>query len=128
MSQPIVVISNQRVKEGKLEAYERYFPDVADRVEPRVPRTLAHLAYVNETDATVSIMHVFPDEAAMMEHLQGVGELGREAFDYMDIVSFDIYGELSDTMLQNLTQMGESAITVRVKPRPMGGHIRLKPA
>lgn len=126
MSQPIVVISNQRVKEGKLEAYERYFPEVADMVEPRVPRTLAHLAYVNEADATVSIIHVFPDEAAMMEHNRGVGELGREAFDYMEIVSFDIYGDVSDTILENLTQMGGSDITVRVKPRQMGGHIRLK--
>lgn len=36
----------------------------------------------------MSIVHVFPDAESMELHLQGVDELAKKAFEFMEIVSF----------------------------------------
>ena len=43
MSEPIVFISNQRVKDGKLREYEQYYRQVAKLTETNKPGTIAHL-------------------------------------------------------------------------------------
>jgi hypothetical protein len=63
MSEPIVFISNQRVKEGKLEGYKHYYRQVAEQADK--PGTIAHLAYLNEKDSELSLIHIFPDAEAV---------------------------------------------------------------
>jgi hypothetical protein len=60
MSEPIVFISNQRVKEGKLGGYKDYYRQVAEQAQADKPSTIAHLAYLNEEGSELSIIHIFP--------------------------------------------------------------------
>jgi quinol monooxygenase YgiN len=125
MSEPIVFISNQRIKEGKLDEYTQAYRQVAELTEANKPGTVAHLAYVNEDGTEMSIVHVFPDAESMELHMQGVDELAKKAFQFMEIVSFEIYGKPSDTVLETMKKIVGSGVTLNIKPQPIGGYIRL---
>jgi len=126
MSEAIVFISNQRIKEGKLDAYTQYYRQAAELTEANKPGTVAYLAYASEDGTAVSIVHIFPDAESMELHMQGVGELAEKAFDFMEIVSFEIYGRPSDGLLEMMMRIAGTGVTLSVKPQPVGGYIRLK--
>ena len=126
MSEPIIFISNQRVKEGMLDAYAQYYRQTVEIVKANKPGTVAHLAYANEAGTAVTIIHVFPDAAAMEMHMQGVGELAQKAMEYMEIVSFEIYGRPGDKILEMMQQAAGSTIPLQLNPQPLGGYIRLQ--
>jgi len=126
MSEPIVFISNQRIKEGKLDGYKQYYRQVAELTEANKPGTVAHLAYANEDGTAVSIVHIFPDAESMELHMLGVDELAKKASEFMEIVSFEIYGRPSDTVLETMKKIAGSGVTLNIKPQPIGGYIRFK--
>jgi quinol monooxygenase YgiN len=72
MSEPIVLISNQRIKEGKLDEYTQSYRENVEILMADKPGTVAHLAYVSEDGSEVSMVHVFPDAESMDLHFQGV--------------------------------------------------------
>ena len=127
MSEPIIFISNQRVKEGKLEGYKQYYRQVAEMTEVNKPGTVAHLAYLNENGTELSIIHIFPDAESMELHMKGVDELAKKAYEYVEILSFEIYGKPTDTILERMMQIVGSSITLNIRPQLIGGYIRFKP-
>lgn len=127
MSEPIVFISNQRVKEGKLEGYKHYYRQVAEQAKANKPGTVAHLAYLNEEGSELSIIHIFPDAESMELHMKGVDELAKKAYEYVEILSFEIYGKPSDTVLESMMQIVGSDIALNIRPHRIGGYIRFKP-
>jgi hypothetical protein len=127
MSEPIIFISNQRVKEGKLEGYKHYYRQVAEQAKVNKPGTAAHLAYHNKEGSELSIIHIFPDSEAMELHMKGVDELAKKAYEYVEILSFEIYGKPADTVLELMMQIVGSRIALNIKPQLIGGYIRFKP-
>ena len=126
MSQPIIFIAHQRIKEGKSEEYKKYYQEVAEWMEANRPHTSAHLAYVSENGAEASVVHIFPDADAMEKHMQGLGDLGMKAFTLMEIVGFDVYGTPSKMVLESMLKMVGPGAKVNLKPQPAGGYIRLR--
>ena len=124
MSEPIIFISNQRVKEGKLEGYKHYYRQVAEQAKVDKPGTIGHLAYLNEQGSELSIIHIFPDAGSMEEHMKGVDELAKKAYEYVEILSFDIYGKPADTVLERMLRIVGSGIGLSVKPQLIGGYLR----
>ena len=127
MSEPIIFISHQRVKEGKLEGYKQHYRQVAEQAKAEKPGTIAHLAYHNEEGSELSIIHIFPDAASMEAHMKGVDQLAKKAYEYVEILSFEIYGKPTDTVLENMMQIVGSRIALNIKPQLIGGYIRFKP-
>lgn len=127
MSEPIIFISNQRVKEGKLEEYKLYYQQVAEQAKADKPGTVAHLAYLNEVGSELSIIHIFPDAESMELHMIGVDELAKKAYEYVEILSFEIYGKATEAVLERMMQIVGSGIAVNIKPQLIGGYIRFKP-
>ena len=126
MSNPIIFISNQRIKEGKLEDYKKNYLQVASMTEATKLKTAAPLAYLNEEGTKASIVHVFPDAESMEVHMKGVDELAKKAYQFMEIESFEIYGRPSDKILAGIMQIAGSGVTLDIKPQSVGGYIRLK--
>ena len=127
MSDPIIFISNQRVKEGKLEGLKQYYRQVAEQAKANKPGTVAHLAYHNEEGTELSIIHIFPDAESMELHMIGVDELAKKAYEYVEILSFEIYGKPADTVLERMMQIVGSRIPLNIRPQIIGGYIRFKP-
>jgi uncharacterized protein YkuJ len=126
MSEPIVFISNQRIKEGKLDEYKQSYRENIGIIKADKPGTVAHLAYINEDGSEVSMVHVFPDAESMDLHMQGVGERAKKAFEFMEIISYEIYGRPSDTVLEMMQQIAGSGVVLNLKLQHMGGYLRLK--
>ena len=124
MSEPIVFISHQRVKEGKLEGYKQYYRQVAEGAQANKPGTIAHLAYLKEDGSELSIIHIFPDAEAMELHMVGVDQLAKKAYEYVEILSFDIYGQPTEVVLERMMQIVGSGIALNIKPQRIGGYIR----
>ena len=127
MSEPIIFISSQRVKEGKLEGYKQYYRQVAEQARQNKPGTITHIAYHNEEGTELSIIHIFPDAEAMELHMKGVDELAKQAYEYVEILSFEIYGQPTEAILERMTQIVGSGIAVNIRPQLIGGYIRFKP-
>jgi len=126
MSEPIIFISNQRVKDGKLEGYKQYYRQVAELTKANKPGTFAHLAYANEEGTEISIVHIFPDMESMELHMVGVDALAKKGYEFVEINSFEIYGRPSDKVLGIMMQIAGSGVALHLKSQPIGGYIRLK--
>lgn len=126
MSEPIVFISHQRVKEGKLDAYKQLFDDYIGIVKADKPGTVAHLGYINEDGSQVTMVHVFPDAEAMDLHFQGVNERAKKAFEFVEIIRYEIYGRPSDMVLEMMNKFAGTDIELDLHLEHMGGYLRLK--
>ena len=126
MSESIVLISNQRIKEGMLDGYMQTYRREIELIKADKPGTVAHLAYVNENGSEVSMIHVFPDAEALDLHMQGVGERAKKAFEFMEVISYEIYGRPSDSVLKQMQQFAGPGIELNLKLQNMGGYLRLK--
>jgi quinol monooxygenase YgiN len=127
MSEPIVFISNQRIKPGKLEGYKRYYQEVAAFTEANKPGTVAHLAYLDEAGSEATVVHVFPDAESMEAHMRGVGKIAEKSAEFMEVVSWQIYGRPSNAVLEGMLKLAGPKLTFSIKPHPVGGYIRFKP-
>jgi len=58
--------------------------------------------------------------------MQGIGEVAKASLEFMEVVSFEIYGRPSDAVLETMTRAGGSGVTLKTKPQPIGGYIRFK--
>ena len=124
MSGPIVFISRNRIKEGKVEGLKGYAPEITELIRSKKPGTVAMLAYVDQDDAQLHIVHAFPDAEAMARHLEGVGERAAEAFDYIETTSYEIYGDPGEEVLGAMRgYAAEFGVSLTVFPNMIGGYL-----
>jgi hypothetical protein len=126
MSEPIVFIARQKVKEGKLEGYKQNFQDVLNFVEPNKPNTVGFLNYCSEDNTEATLIQVYPNAESMEQHVQGLGEIAKRSYEFMDVVSFEIYGRPSEATLTMMANLAKSGVPVKIAPHFNGGYIRLK--
>ena len=126
MSDVIIFIRNQKIKPGKLEELKRHYQRVVVETEATKPGKAAHLAYTSEDGSLLSIVHIFPDADAFDRHMVGVAEYARQAFEFVEIASFEIFGQPSQAVMERSMQIAGSGVTVTIKPNSIGGYIRLK--
>ena len=126
MSEPIVFISHLRIKSGKLDECKQFVQRGATLMESSKPGTVAFLAYLNEDGTEVSFVHLFPDAEAMERHMEGAGDRARAAYELLEPAGFEIYGKAPEAILEMLKRASGSGATLRVKPQPLAGYIRLK--
>ncbi|MGH2676792.1 MAG: hypothetical protein ACRDHB_00330 [Actinomycetota bacterium] len=71
MTNPIVFVSHFRIKEGRFESFRQHFGEPARALELEKPQTSAFLAYVDDHEGELSIVHVFSDADAMDTRTRG---------------------------------------------------------
>jgi hypothetical protein len=124
MSEPIVFISKQRIKEGKLDVFKERYREVAEYIRSSRPGTVAYLGYLDEDGREASLFHLFPDADAMAAHIQGAGERANEAAEFMETKRFEIYGQLPEELLEGMKQASSGGIELIVNPQRVGGYLR----
>ena len=127
MSEPIVFISHNRLKQGKLDEFERVYREVVKSIEVDKPGTLVQIAYVNEERTRVTFIHLFPDAAAFDLHLQGVAERTEIADEFIESESFEVYGKPNTGVLASLRNATGPGVTLSVHPQYLGGFTRPAP-
>jgi quinol monooxygenase YgiN len=125
MSGPIVFISHNTVKDGKLEGFREAFGEVSVALEAERPGTIVYLAFADEDGSRVSVVHVFPDASAMGRHLQGVQERMAKAVGFIETTGYEIYGAPSEPVLEAMHGFAQSEdVALQVQPDHVGGYVR----
>jgi hypothetical protein len=65
MSEPIVFINRNKIKEGKTAEFRKHYRDSIPPIMAGKPDTLAQLAYENEEATEVTIVRLFPSSDAL---------------------------------------------------------------
>jgi hypothetical protein len=92
-------------------------------MEAEKPGTVLHYGYMNQEEAEIHFVHVFPDAAAMDAHMVGAGERTGKADEFIVTFAFEIYGTPSDETLTMLQQA--PGVDIAMHPVGFGGYIRL---
>ena len=125
MSAPIVFVSHNGVKQGRLEGFRDAFADVARALDAEKPGTVVFLAFANEDGTQVSVVHVFPDAAAMGAHLEGVEERMGVAAGYIETKGYEIYGTPSEPVLEAMRGFANAqGVPLSVRTDHIGGYLR----
>jgi hypothetical protein len=125
MAEPITFISHFRVKEGKAEALRSMFAAGAAQLGVAKPRTAAFVGYLDKTGSLLTIVHLFPDAAAMDLHVEGAAERSQAAYELFEPAGWEIYGTPSPAALDMIRrEAAEAGVSLTVAPDALGGFSR----
>ncbi len=105
--EPIVFVSHNRVKQGKLGALRDFLRDGTALLEGAKPRTRA-----------------FADPDAMAAHIEGADQRTEAASAFIETTAIDIYGTPSEPILAAMRQISGSGVALNVRPTYIGGFLR----
>ena len=126
MTDPIVFISRNRVKDGMLADFSKHYGNSVPLTEAAKPGTLVQLAYVDEDAAEVTVVRLFPSAEAMDRQLQGADERSKVAYKFIEPTSIEIYGTPSSFSMEMMKKVAGSGIAVSINPEFIGGFFRMK--
>lgn len=128
MAEPFIFIGTHRVREGKLEEFQKWFADfITDTVEPKEPRLLSFQAYVDPAANEVTVVQVHPDAESMMFHMSLIGEhVGAAYGEYLEHESsWQIYGIPRAGVVEMVQQLSGDATKSFTVQEPFAGFARL---
>ena len=124
MSEPIIFISRNRFKEGKIDEFRKHYRESIPPIMSGKPGTLAQLAYENEEATEVTIVRLFPSADALDLQIQGANERSKKSYEFIEPISIEIFGTPNPATLEMMKKIGGSSVTVKISPNYMGGFIR----
>jgi hypothetical protein len=124
MSDPIVFISRNLVKQGMLDEFRKHYLESIPLTKANKPDTFVQLPYVNENLTEVDIVRVFPSADALDHQLQGADKRSRIAYQFIEPTSIEIFGTPNNYAMEMMKKVAGSGIDVRVNPQFIGGFIR----
>ena len=92
MSEPIVFISRNLIREGRRAEFDSLFANAVDLIHGTKPETSLFAAYVDEGGTDVAIVHAFADAAAMALHFEGSDQRSATVSELIEPAGFEIYG------------------------------------
>ena len=124
MSEPIVFISRNKIKEGKTDEFRRHYRDSIPPIVAGKPGTLAQLAYENEQATEVTIVRLFPSADALDLQIQGADERSKKTYELIEPISIEIFGIPNPSTLEKMKKIAGSGVMVSISPRYIDGFIR----
>jgi len=126
MSEPIVFISRNRIKEGMTDEFREHYSKSVPLTQAGKPGTLVQLAYENEEATEVTIIRLFPTADALDLQLQGANERSKKTYEFIEPISIEIYGTPNPATLETMKKVAGSGVSVSVSVNPqfIGGFIR----
>ena len=124
MTDPILFISRNKVKEGRLDEFRKYYLDSIPPIEAGKPGTLVQLAYENDGGTEITVIRLFPDADAFDQQIQGADQRSKRTYEFIDPTSVEIYGTPNPYAMEMMRKVAGSGITVSIHPYFGGGFIR----
>jgi len=104
MYQPIVYIDTSAIRTGKLEQLEVGMKSLAAFVELQVPQIISYGFFLNKDRTKMTVAAVHPDSASLEFHLEVGGPEFRKFANLIELLSIEVYGHVSDAVLERLHQ------------------------
>jgi len=124
VSEPIIFISRNRIKAGKLEEFRTHYQESLPSIHASKPGTIVQLAYEDETSTEVVIVRLFPSADGLDLQIQGADERSKKTYELIEPLSIEIYGTPSPATLERMLKIGGSGIDVKINSQYLGGFIR----
>ncbi|MEV5969401.1 hypothetical protein [Streptomyces sp. NPDC051921] len=128
MADPLFYVDHSDLREGRLAEARSAMRDLAAFIEENEPRLIAYRFFVDEAQATMTLLAVHPDSAALESHLELGGPKFRAFAELIRMRSIDLYGRPSPAVVEGLRQkaamLGGGTVTVH---SPEAGFSRLQP-
>jgi quinol monooxygenase YgiN len=125
MPGPIVFISHNRVKPGRIAELRQLSRVVFADMEAAKPATAVFVGFVDDDEREVTFIHVFADADGFERHVQGSDERSAAAYELIEPRSVEIYGDAGETVLAMFRQMAEAGVALTVQPDLLGGFLRI---
>lgn len=124
VSQPIVFISRNRIKQGHTEEFRKHYQDSVPPVIAGKAGTLAQLAYENEETDEVTIVRFFADAHALDLQMEGADKRSQKTYEFIEPIGVEIFGTPNPGTLEMLKKVVGRGVAVSISPHYMGGFIR----
>ena len=124
MSEPIVFISRNKIKEGKVDEFRKHYQDSIPPTFDGKPTTLAQLAYENEEAIEYTVVRLFPSADALDLQIQGADERSKKSYTFIEPIGIEIFGKPNPATLEMMKKIVGSGVDFKISPNYMGGFIR----
>ena len=124
MSEPIVFISRNKIKNGRAGEFKKHYRDSIPRTNADKPDTLVQLAYENKDATEVIVVRLFPNAEALDLQIQGAGERSKKTYEFIQPVSIEIFGTPIPSTVEIMKKIAGSGVIVSITPHFSGGFIR----
>lgn len=116
MPQPIVYVDTSAIRDGRLQELEGAMKHLAAFVEANVPQLISYGFFLDDDRTKMTVVAVHPDSASLQYHMDvGAAEF-RKFGDLIDLVSIDVYGAVTEAVMDRLYQkaraLGNGTVTV----------------
>ncbi len=116
MPQPIVYVDTSAIREGTLGELEMAMKNLAAFVEANVPQLISYGFFLDEGRTEMTVVAVHPDSASLEFHMDVGGAEFRKFADLIDLLRIQVYGRVSDAVLERLhdkaRMLGKGTVTV----------------
>lgn len=102
--QPIVYIDTSVVRSGKLEEVKAGVGRLAAFVEANMPRIASYGFCFDDEQSRMTVVAVHPDSESLENHLDTGGEEFRKFAELLDLERIDVYGGVTDAVLDRLKE------------------------
>jgi len=124
LSEPIVFISRNKIKEGKADEFRNHYQDSIQPIFDGKPATSAQLGYENEEVTEFTVVRIFPNADALDLQTQGADERSRKTYEFIEPIGIEIFGKPNPATLKKMKSIAGSGIKVSISPNYIGGFIR----
>ena len=112
MTDAIVYIDYSEIRPGKVQEVRRRIIDVVEFIQASEPQLIVYAFSIDETAPSMTVVAVHPDSASLDLHIRIGSPAFRTLADFIDLRSIDVYGAISQTVLDQLRakarMLGES--------------------
>lgn len=116
MPQPIVYVDTSVLRPGKLQDLEAAMRHLAAFVEANVPQLISYGFFLDENRTHMTVVAVHPDSASLEFHMDVGGAEFRRFGDLIDLLTIEVYGAVSDDVLERLhhkaRMLGDGTVAV----------------
>ena len=92
MSEPVVFVSQFRVRPGGETRLREAAEHAVDLIRSTKPVTALYAAYLDESASTVRFVHAFPDGEALGRHFEGADQRAGAVAEILVPAGFELYG------------------------------------
>jgi hypothetical protein len=131
MAEPVVYVSTWRIKPGAFDDYARFYAELIRIVHENEPRVVAFLAFANDDQTELTNVHVYPDGAALDDHMAVLAEQMRLLPDdltgvtaHLEPVGITVLGAPSGAAAEMDDNLRQAGVPFHTKARYLGGFTR----
>ncbi|WP_224336366.1 putative quinol monooxygenase [Haloprofundus halobius] len=121
MSDIILYLDRSTVHDGKLDELEPAMAELVDFVEANEPEILAYDVYFSADGDRMTVVHMHADQASLEFHMEVAGPKFPPIGEFIDLESIDVYGQLSEDLIERLrdkaSELGSGRVSVHVLHR-----------